>query len=113
LVPLKDIAPPPAPPDGAAIAALEQRISRAVNNAKYYPAMARQTHREGRVAISFNYRDGTVADIALQQSSQSPMLDNAAIAAVRLAHYPSPPADLNGYRLRLTVWVQFSLVALE
>jgi TonB family protein len=104
---------PPPPPDARSIAALEEHISHAVNEAKYYPPSARLEHREGRVAVSFSYRDGAVTDILLLHSSQSAMLDRAALAAVRLARYPTPRSSLNGFRLRLTVWLAFSLVAFD
>ena len=106
-------APIPPRADGASLAALQQRIGRAVEDAKYYPPLARQTHREGRVAVSFSYRDGAVADVALLQSSLSATLDHAALTAVRVAHYPSAPSGLAGHQLRLTVWVAFSMVAFD
>jgi protein TonB len=102
--------PAPAPDNGAALAALEARIGAAVNAAKFYPPAARLMHRQGRVAVSFAYRDGSVEQVALAQPSQVASLDNAALAAVRRARYPMPPPSLGGQSLHLRVWVTFALV---
>lgn len=102
--------PAPAPDNGAALAALEARIGAAVNAAKFYPPAARLMHRQGRVAVSFAYRDGSVEQVALAQPSQVASLDNAALAAVRRARYPMPPPPLGGQSLHLRVWVTFALV---
>ncbi len=102
--------PAPAPDNGAALAALEARIGAAVNAAKFYPPAARLMHRQGRVAVSFAYRDGSVEQVALAQPSQVASLDNAALAAVRRARYPMPPPSLGGQSLHLRVWVDFALV---
>jgi TonB family protein len=98
-----------AAPSPADVAGLKLHIRDAVRAATLYPAVARQMHREGRAQVAFAYVDGAVRDIALIQSSRSNLLDEAALAAVRRATYPRPPAGLEGVRLALEVWVNFGL----
>jgi TonB family protein len=104
----------PVPPDtSAARAALMADISRAVNEAKFYPSTARLMHRQGRAQISFAYVDGAVAQVALAQSSHVAMLDEAALAAVRRARYPRAAGVLAGQTLHVSVWLDFSLVGTD
>ncbi len=70
-------------------------------------------HLQGRAQIGFTFRDGAVRDIALTQTSQSGLLDRAALAAVRDASYPPAPRPLAGTALALLVWVNFDLTAEE
>ncbi len=88
-------------------AALEARIRDAVQAAVHYPPAARMMGVTGRARVQFDYRSGAVADPTLAQSSGTPMLDNAALAAARAAHYPPAPAPIEGRLLRLLVWVEF------
>jgi TonB family protein len=97
--------------DAASLAHLGGSIHEAVQAAAVMPAAARRQRREGRAQVGFSYLDGAVAEIALIQSSQSRLLDDAAIDAVRSAHYPMPPAPLRGRKLPIQVWVEFRLSA--
>ena len=90
-------------------AALEARIRDAVQAAMHYPAAARMMNVTGRARVQFYYRSGSVADLSLVQSSGTPMLDKAALAAAQAAHYPPAPAPIEGRLLRLLVWVEFNL----
>jgi periplasmic protein TonB len=103
--------PSPAPlaDDPAALAALEARIDGAVQAASSMPEAAKRQHREGRARLRFTYLDGTVDNVALVESSQSKILDDAALAAIRRAHYPPVPAIARGKRLNLLVWIDFRL----
>lgn len=102
--------PPPAnDPTGAALAGLEARIDAAVRAAAAMPDAARRQHREGSARLRFSYLDGVVDGVQLVASSQSRLLDDAALLAVRRAHYPMPPAGVRGRRLDLLVWVDFRL----
>jgi TonB family protein len=100
-----------APDDGAALARLRGAISEAVRAVAEMPLSARLQRRAGRAQVGFAYQDGTVADATLLQSSQSRVLDQAALTAVMRARYPSPPATLRGRRLSLQVWVDFTIGA--
>jgi TonB family protein len=91
------------------IAGLKLRIREAVRSAAVYPAVARQMHREGRAQVSFEYVDGAAEAVSLAHSSQSRLLDEAALAAVRRAAYPHPLPGMAGMRLSLMVWVNFGL----
>jgi protein TonB len=88
-------------------ARLEARIRDAVQAAVQYPPAARMMGLTGRARILLNYDGGNVEGPALAQSSGTPMLDTAALTAAREAHYPKPPPDMAGQRLRLLVWVEF------
>lgn len=107
-------APPTATPTGVGTpasadqeASLEARIHDAVQAAVHYPAAARMMGVTGRARVRFDYRSGAVANPTLAQSSGTPMLDKAALAAARSAHYPQAPAPIEGRLLRLLVWVEF------
>lgn len=87
-------------------AALEARIRDAVQAAVRYPAAARMMGLTGRARVRLEYHAGT-ASPALVQSAGAPVLDDAALAAARTAHYPAPPPELGNRLLRLLVWVEF------
>ena len=72
-----------------------------------YPAAARMMGVTGRTRVAFAYRDGAVDGIGVVQSAGTPMLDVAALAAVRSARYPPPSDAIAGQTLRLLVWVEF------
>jgi TonB family protein len=99
------------PTDGQAMARLEASIDDAVRRQAAMPPAAIRQRREGRAQLRFSYLDGAVAEIAVAQSSQSRLLDDAALQAVRAAHYPAPPASLRGRRLALQVWINFRLAS--
>ena len=60
----------------------------------------------GRARVAFDYRDGAVGEIDLVQSAGAPVLDGAALAAVRDARYPPPPEAVAGHTLHLLLWVE-------
>jgi len=108
-------APTPSHPDAAPVShdmllGLEARIRQAVQDAAVYPASARVMHLEGRTQVRFDYTDGSVGGADVATSSSSPMLDRAALAAVRRAALPRAPAAIGARRLALLVWVDFRLV---
>ncbi len=76
-----------------------------------YPAAARLMGSTGQAVVAFEYRDGAVHVTGLAQTSGSPVLDRAALAAVRNASYPPPPGDLAGRTLVKLVHVKFELNA--
>jgi len=92
---------------------LEAQIRQAVQDAAIYPASARVMHLEGRTQVRFDYTDGSVGAADVATPSSSPMLDRAALAAVRRAALPRAPAEIGARRLALLVWVDFSLVRQE
>jgi protein TonB len=111
-------AAPPASPAQApaahvphdALLGLEARIRQAVQDAAIYPESARAMHLEGRTQVRFDYTDGSVGAEGVATSSDSPMLDRAALAAVRRAALPRAPAEIGARTLPLLVWVDFQLV---
>jgi protein TonB len=92
---------------GDSEARLEGRIREAVQAAVHYPPAARMMGVTGRARVLLDYQGGAVDNPTLAQSSGAPLLDTAALAAARDAHYPKPPPDLEGQRLRFLVWVEF------
>ena len=62
-----------------------------------YPELASRNGWQGSLYISFVIRkDGSVSDIKLEKSSNYPVLDDAAITAVRLASpFPSFPENFD------------------
>jgi protein TonB len=84
-------------------------IQAAVQAAASMPAAARRQHREGRAQVRFSYLDGAVAEVTLARSSESRVLDDAALAAVIRARYPAPPPPLRGHKIPMAVWVEFHL----
>ena len=93
------------------IAQFTGSIHAAVQAAAVMPPAARRQHREGRAEVRFSYLDGVVAEIALAQSSQSRLLDDAALAAVARARYPAPPPPLRGHKIPMVLWVEFQMAA--
>jgi protein TonB len=101
----------PQPVAPAALAGWEARIRQAVQDAAIYPASARLQRRQGRTQVQFAYADGTVSTVMVVRSSESAVLDAAALAAVTRAQMPSPPPDLGPQHRTMLVWVQFTLTA--
>ncbi len=97
----------PHPRTADAEAALEARIRDAVQAAMHYPASARMMGVTGRARLQLQYRGGGLLGSALLQSSGTSVLDDAALAAARTAHYPPAPPEIEGRTLLLLVWVEF------
>lgn len=74
-----------------------------------YPQEAQFEHETGAPLITFTYRDGVATNITLAQSCGIPRLDQAALQAARLAHFPLPPPDFAGKTYSVTVAVIFKL----
>ena len=104
----------PPPPPAAVVsqdvmAGLKSRIRQAVQDAAVFPPSARLMHREGRAQVRFDYIDGAADSATLAASSESAILDAAALAAVRRAILPRAPAEIGHRKLDLLVWVDFTL----
>lgn len=94
--------PPPPPPDNAKaqITSLENEYSIKVramlNSTKRYPTgrKASQERPQGKVKVWFIVtRTGTLVDAGVLQSSESNLLDDAALATVRRGTYPAFPPN--------------------
>lgn len=90
-----------------AMALFEGQVHRAIQRAVVYPAAARMAHESGRTRVAFTLSGGRADDAVVVRSSGFPMLDRAALAAVRDARYPAPPPALSGRALRFVIWVEF------
>jgi protein TonB len=100
-----NIAPVSASPDELAL--LEGRMHQAVQRAVVYPMAASEMHLLGRVQVAFTLHDGRVEDVGMVRGSGFPILDRAALAAVRSASYPNTPTVQQDRSLRFRVWVAF------
>lgn len=104
---------PPAAPAQApaasprALALFEGQVRQAVQRAVAYPMAARVARQTGRTQVGFTLNAGRVGAVRVLRSSGFPMLDQAALAAVRDARYPPPPAALAGRAMQFEVWVVF------
>jgi periplasmic protein TonB len=86
---------------------LRGRIREAVQAAVRCPAAARMMGLGGKAGVAFDYRDGAVmGGVQLTRSAGAAMLDTAALAAVRDAHYPKAPPEVGNHMLRLLIWVE-------
>lgn len=63
----------------------------------------------GRAQVQLEYQSGAVRNIQLEQSAGNPLLDRAALSAVRDAHYPAAPVEIGGRALLLLVWVELQM----
>lgn len=104
-------APTVVSPKSDIVVGLEARIRHAVQDAAIYPPAARLMRVQGRAQVQFEYSQGAVGAVSLTRSSQSAMLDRAALAAVQRAVYPPAPAVIGGQVLPLMMWVNFGLVS--
>ncbi|MDE2238420.1 MAG: energy transducer TonB [Rhodospirillales bacterium] len=103
---------PPAPSLGQVDAfRLAMRSAVQAVAGEVYPEAAQMAHESGTPEVSFIYRNGVVADIRLAQSSGYPLLDDAAMRAARIAHYPPPPPGFAGRTYTVTVAVIFQMAA--
>ncbi|WP_156947206.1 energy transducer TonB [Bradyrhizobium sp. WSM3983] len=96
-----------AAPSAGAMSSFQGQMRRAVESALIYPASARASGQHGRARVTFDFLDGRVSAVSLSQSSGSPVLDQAALATVRSARYPSPPPELSHRTLHLSIFVEF------
>lgn len=80
-----------------------------------YPAEARAQHREGKGVIGFTIaRDGKVTRVWMDQSTGSPLLDQASIATIRDASPVLPlPHDITGTSVDFYLPVTYTLSTFE
>jgi periplasmic protein TonB len=87
--------------------ALRRRIRDAVQAAVRCPPAARMMGQSGKAGVTFDYRDGAlIGGVQLARSTGTPILDEAALSAVRDARYPKPPQEVGSRPLRLLIWVE-------
>jgi protein TonB len=110
-VPVPQTAPPRPSVSPDVMSLFEQQVHEAIQAVLVYPYAAKLAHIQGRVQVSFSYRDGRVSDIKIIRTSDYGMFNTAAQQAVLSASYPSPPAALAGRALQFEVWVRFDQVS--
>jgi len=102
-----------APASGAglsvATATLQGRIRVAIQAVLRYPAAAAAMQLTGQAQVQLTYQLGAVRNIKLKQSAGNPLLDRAALSAVRDARYPAPPPEVGDRALLLLVWVDLQM----
>jgi protein TonB len=114
-VPVPPTPPVPAAPSQGEVDIFRLSMKQAVQAVadQVYPQAAQMAHETGTPQITFVYQDGQVTNIALAQSSGYPLLDQAALEAARIAHYPPPPSGFAGRTYYVTVDVIFRMSADE
>jgi protein TonB len=111
--------PPPAPPPPVRTAStttdkeleFAARLKAAIQAAVSYPAAAREMGFRGKARVEFLFRDGTLRQARIVQTSGNGMIDRAALAAVTNALCPPAPETLHGMDLPYQVTVMFELNA--
>jgi protein TonB len=88
-------------------------MRRAVQEAAVNPAAAEMAHEAGVVRVRFIYEDGVASGITVIASSGFPLLDQAAVQAVRDARFPPQPPDFAGRASQVQVDVIFRAVAAD
>jgi protein TonB len=119
--------PTPAPvPHGGPIPAAEPKTASAarprfdgylslcrslIERRKEYPVMARRGRIEGTVTVGcVVQRDGSLQDSGVARTSGSPLLDSAALRAVRsIGRFPPFPPEIRGNELDLEVPITYRL----
>jgi protein TonB len=88
-----------------------QMVRLRIERHKHYPQHARAAFREGRVVISFTITtDGGIRSLEVRKSSNTKVLDEAALQAVRSAvPFPSPPRHLFKGEIPLELTIVFEL----
>ena len=94
------------PQEPDTVASLQGRIRAAIQAALRYPPAATAMQLAGRAQVELEYRSGGVRNVQLARSAGSPLLDRAAISAVRDAQYPAAPPEVGDRSLLLLVWVE-------
>ena len=78
---------------------------------KRYPSEAQTRHQQGVAQLAFSIdRQGKVMSSRIVQSSGSSALDAETLELVRRAQpFPSPPPELPGAQITLTVPIRFNI----
>jgi len=103
---------PTSPPPAASSEVVDRfnaEVRAAIQAAIIYPPAARMMKQEGRTKVAFRLMQGHAEDPRVVQSSGISAIDAAAVAAVRDAAYPTPPAELAGKALEFAVFVEFNV----
>jgi protein TonB len=103
----------PAAPSAGELDLFQAEMRRAVQAAAVNPASAELAHEAGVVRLSFIYQDGVASGITVIASSGFPLLDQAAIQAVRNAQFPPQPPDFAGRADQVVVDVIFRAAAAD
>jgi protein TonB len=101
-------APPPvaSPPTVDPALAYNAKLAAAVQAAFVVPSMATTLGFKGRARVEFKLRDGTATDVRILQPSGLGAVDRAALKAVAVAQFPSPPTSLMGKEGIYQIWVE-------
>ncbi len=86
-------------------------VREAIQRAQEYPHFARAQEIEGKLALNILLkRDGTVAEVSIETSSGSDILDSAAVKSVqRIGRLTAFPESIQAASMRLSVPVRFDL----
>lgn len=86
-------------------------VRETIQRAQKYPHFARAQEIEGKLALNILLkRDGTVAEVKIETSSGSDILDSAAVESVqRIGRLTAFPESIQAASMRLSVPVRFDL----
>jgi protein TonB len=85
--------------------AYSARVNAAIQAAVVCPLAAQNMNMSGRTRVQFKLQDTIASDLGVATGSGKPMLDTAALAAVKGAKYPMPPTELAGQLRAMLVTV--------
>jgi protein TonB len=88
--------------------AYSARVNAAIQAAVVCPLAAQNMNMSGRTRVQFKLQDAVASEQIVVTGSGKPMLDTAALAAVRGAKYPNPPSELAGQLKLMLVTVVLS-----
>ena len=87
-------------------------VRMAIESRKQYPSAARRRQIQGRVVVRFVIEsNGTVNEVSLVKASPHPLLDEAALAAVKACSpFPPPPARFFSGPVPFEICIVFELM---
>lgn len=91
--------------------AFRSAVRGAVQRAVRYPPDAQLMGEEGAVEVAFDFRNGRSENVRITRSSDSALLDEAALWTVRNARLPRAPEALRRRVLHFRIWIRFRLQA--
>jgi len=89
--------------------AFRAAVRGAIQRAVRYPPAAQIMAEEGAVEVAFDYRVGRSENVHITHSSDSTLLDEAALRTVRSTRLPRAPEGLRRQVLHFRIWIRFRL----
>lgn len=84
------------------------QVNAAIQAATTCSSSAKDMNLKGKTRVQFSLLDSFPSNAVVANSSGIPMLDTAAMSAVKSAKYPKPPADFVGQTKQMSVLVNLN-----